>query len=186
MLLYLLYNIRIYASIVYLKHSLIDLNTVHEIETIFKHLLNGKYGELPHSNKRKSDMLIIVDFKGAGVDYNKVLELTLQIANNKMENAIFINSNSYTSLIPCMSLCCSMYASTDYQYAESPPLLTGKMCSTVMVYSSNFFPQCAHLKSVFFNISLHSALLNILRPMSLSFILPLPFFYIMFVISPMR
>lgn len=115
---YMAHNIRIYASIVYLKHSLIDLNTVHEIETIFKHLLNGKYGELPHSNKRKSDMLIIVDFKGAGVDYNKVLELTLQIANNKMENAIFINSNSYTSLIPCMSLCCSMYASTDYQYAE--------------------------------------------------------------------
>lgn len=100
--------IRVVAKHVYASHEFIDLNTVNESMVYLANIIDDSF-------ESRGDSIIEVDFNRFGISSTDVVDRTLQIIYEKLEEP---TEDKLGSITAYMSLACSMYISTGYKYNE--------------------------------------------------------------------
>lgn len=96
-------RIHLWANRIYLKHEFIDKNTVYEIAGYLIDLINYK-------NESMADTIFIVDFEKAGIDTKDIFNETMKVIDKELKE------DESKNTLPCASLACSMYVSTEYKF----------------------------------------------------------------------
>ena len=122
-----------------ISHEFVDINTIHEVLVLLDEVILN-------CNEDVADLTVNVNFQKAGVDAQDVVNRTISITQTKINEHIQkihkkqVGIKEYESLYGYMSLACSMYISTGYEYDELLELAT--ICESYIIENE----ECAKRK----------------------------------------
>lgn len=124
---------------IHLSHEFIDINTINEVLVLLDNTILNCFEDY-------ADLIVSVNFKKAGIDSQKVVDRTIELIQTKINEHIQkihrkqVSIKEYESLYGYMSLACSMYISTGYEYDELLDLAT--ICESYIIENE----ECAKRK----------------------------------------